>query len=135
MRELFVRWVLDGQACDDAAAGEAQPATAEEVAARIMRSEHAAADVVAAIRAAQPADAPSFTLAAAPLVLVDRIRELAKTGALVVHPTPPALPSLQALCTAALADDTRLQTGKLIAVALVRSCAARVCIALDACLF
>jgi hypothetical protein len=124
VRELFVRWILDGQARDDAAAGEAQPAAAEEVAARIMRSEHAAADVLAAIRAAQPADATPFTLAAAPLALVERVRELASTGALVVQPAQIPMPSLQSLVTAALADDARIQTGKLIGVSLVRSCAA-----------
>jgi hypothetical protein len=128
VRELFVRWILDGQARHDAAAGEAQPAVVEEVAARIMRSEHAAADVLAAIRAAQPADATPFTLATAPLALVERVRELASTGALVVQPSQIPMPSLQSLVTAALADDARLQTGKLIGVALVRSCAARVCL-------
>jgi hypothetical protein len=62
---------------------------------------------------------------------VERVRELASTGVLVVQPTQIPMPSLQSLVTAALADDARLQTGKLIGVALVRSCAARVCLTLS----
>jgi hypothetical protein len=78
VRELFVRWVLDGQVPYDAAAGEAQPADVEEVAARIMRSEHAAADVLAAIRA-------SFRLASAiqPLAVGEEVVAPAVRGYLV----------------------------------------------------
>ena len=100
-RALVVRWVLDGRVVD-AAEGEAQPVTADAVLARIVDAEQAAARLVAAIRAAQSADAVPFTVASAPLLLLNSFHELVDAGVSVTLVEALQLPSLEALYSAAL---------------------------------
>ncbi len=75
-----MRFVLDGRAMDDAS-GDALPATAAVVAARILRSDNARTALLAAIRAAHPADGTPFETETAPLVLLERLENFLSTGA------------------------------------------------------
>ena len=114
-RALVVRWVLDGRVVD-AAEGEAQPASADAVLARIVDAEQAAARMVAVIRAAQSADAVPVTVASAPLLVLNSFHEFVDTGMSVIQVEAPELPSLEALCVAALPGDLAEQADAVVGI-------------------
>ena len=132
----MARWVLDGRVVSSDT-GAATVATADDVAARILRFEHAAEALVAAIRdsRAQPAaDAEAeeeeallipFSLASAPAAVAAALRLLVKDGSLqaqlsALEPLPP----FAALCDEALGDEEQARAqaggGMLVAIKPVR---------------
>jgi hypothetical protein len=129
---VLARWVLDGRVVS-ADTGAASVASAADVAARILRFEHAAEALVAAIRdsRAQPADAETeeeerlipFSLASAPAAVAAALRLLVKDGALEAQLSQlEPLPPFQQLCNEALSDEeARAQAGgMLVAIKPVR---------------
>lgn len=115
-----MRWVLDGRAEPEGGGGPAGEVTAQDMASRILRLEHATEDLVSAIRAALPDGTPPLSLASAPHALLDQLQTFLDNKHLALVPDLDSMQQWEELCDAALENDAQLQPAGVVSVGLVR---------------